>query len=364
MWGGSGECGGRLTSGDSAQSPTSSRHISLLRRSPRTRDGSPRSAGPRETSGGGLPLRPCLGSPQLWSEGRHGPRHRGSRDVGGSEKEEHGAETRVGPKAWGSGSGRGRPSPGSAPSLLSHPVPGRSDDVDFPVPPTCKGGGYSIRGSRGERCEKPAPLGVPESGDLGASKAVLKPTPSSAGAERIPRCEWRADGPRGSESKSLSPSPLLVLNYSRPGCPNAGQATGHGRGPSASHQHPGANLTGKETEAPGRAWPTGDPSLPRGQLRGALHPARPGARRRRTPARPSGRSKTAPNARAPSTGDRWPRAAGPSRKRLRCRSAPSFHFKIEIPSDVLIISISVSTLRFWQHSLGSLGGKHIFLYHF
>lgn len=39
-----------------------------------------------------------------------------------------------------------------------------------------------------------------------------------------------------------------------------------------------------------------------------------------------------------------------------------FHLKIEIPSDVLIISIFVSTPQFWQFSPGScgVGGRNTF----
>lgn len=74
---------------------------------------------------------------------------------------------------------------------------------------------------------------------------------------------------------------------------------------------------------------------------------------------------TGPKARFPqSTRDQGlSRRTGSFREWLGCKTALPFYLKIKIPSDILIISIFVSTLQFWQLSLGSWG-KHIFLYHF
>lgn len=110
----------------------------------------------------------------------------------------------------------------------------------------------------GQRWEKPALQGVPDSGSVegGGTRSQARPMPWSrnplrpAGSARVAEirgcntCD-AADGagerPGVSEGKLLSPSLPLVLNQSHFGRPNTGEVAGDGQGPpSLPHQHPGS----------------------------------------------------------------------------------------------------------------------------
>lgn len=109
-------------------------------------------------------------------------------------------------------------------------------------------------------------------------------------------------------------------------------------------------------ELPGQVQTVG-PASPRGQLRDPSiqnaegspvgHPPHPTWQRKGGP----------PQSARSAGGEVAPRLQG-----ARLEDLLPFHLKIEIPSDVLIISIFVSTPQFWQFSPGScgVGGRNTF----